>query len=134
VAAVGDADFERREEAEILLWEGQLHARSGDYDAALAAAEGIRELMEADANPRKLEAYHGLRGLVDLLQGNYEQSASHFEQSDLMKPYVKYHLALAQEGAGRTEEAKALFREVAEYNFNSVDFALVRRDALERAG
>ena len=35
--------------------------------------------------------------------------------------------------AGNGEEAKRLFAEVATWNFNSVGFALVRRDARERA-
>ncbi len=48
--------------------------------------------------------------------------------------YIRYHLALAEEGAGNSAEAKKLFREVSEWNFNSVGFALVREDAAAKAG
>ena len=48
---VGDQDFARQQEANILLFEGQLAARKGDYRTARAKAEKNRELLEADSNP-----------------------------------------------------------------------------------
>lgn len=129
---VGDQDFARQQEANILLFEGQLAARKGDYQTARAKAEKNRALLEADSNPRKFEGYLGLLGLVELLQGNSEKAVEHYRKANLTVMYVKYHLALALEGAGQTYEAKQLFKEVAEWNFNSVGFALVRKDALAK--
>jgi hypothetical protein len=57
----------------------------------------------------------------------------HYRSANLADEYTRYHLALALEGAGQTEEAKKIFAEVATFNFNSVGFALVRADALKRA-
>lgn len=131
---VGDPDFTRRQEAHVLQWQAELLARRGLYDQALARAEEHRALLEADANPRRFETYHALRGLIDLLQERYAAAIDHLEQADLEEIYVKYHLALAHQGAGDTERAEELFREVGEWNFNSVDFAILRRDALRRAG
>jgi hypothetical protein len=48
--------------------------------------------------------------------------------------YSKYHLALALDGAQQKDEARKLFKEVGEWNFNNVGYALVRKDALARAG
>ena len=48
--------------------------------------------------------------------------------------YNKYHLALALDGAQQTHEARKLFKEVGEWSFNNVGYALVRKDALARAG
>ncbi len=50
-----------------------------------------------------------------------------------MDPYIKYQFAVATEGAGDAARAKQLFREIADYNFNVVGFALVRKDALQKA-
>jgi hypothetical protein len=47
--------------------------------------------------------------------------------------YIRYQLAQALEGAGQTEEARALYQQVATFNFNSVGFALVGREAAEKA-
>lgn len=132
--SVGDGDFTRLQEANILLWQSQLEARRGDAETALALAEEHRALLADDRNPRRFEGYHGLLGLIALLDGRNAEAVEHLEQSDLGRIYVKYHLALAAEGAGQTERARKLFREVAEWGFNSVGYALVRRDALARMG
>ncbi|MCP3961377.1 MAG: tetratricopeptide repeat protein [bacterium] len=130
--SVDDPDFTRRQEANILLWQGQLLARRGDYDAAREKAEEYRVLLEGDNNPRRFEGYEGVMGLIALRQGNYPEASEHIRKSNLNIMYIKYHLALAEEGAGNLEEARKLFREVAEWNFNSVGFALVRKDAMAR--
>lgn len=132
--SVDDPDFRRRQQADIAFWEGQLAARQGDFDLAEQMAEEHRSLLEPDANPRRLEGYHGLLGLIALEQGDYAVAVAEFRQSTLALEYVRYELALALQGAGQVEEARALFREIGNYNFNSVGFALVRKDALARAG
>lgn len=90
--------------------------------------------MEPDANPRKMEPVHELKGFVALYQRNYGEAADHFAQGNLLDVYIKYQLALAQEGAGKTAEAKKLFRQVANHNFNDVGFGLVRKEASQKAG
>lgn len=130
---VNDPDFSRRQEADNLLWEGRLAARKGDYETAEARAQEHRKLLENDTNPRRFEGYFGLRGLIELSRGNPEQAVEQFRRANLNVMYVKYHLALALVGTGQSEEAKAIFKEVSEWNFNTVGFALVRQDAAERA-
>ncbi len=132
VEQVGAPEFARQQEANLLAWQSQLAARRGDWDAARARAEEHRRMLENDKNPRRFETYHGLLGLVELLQGRHVQAAEQLRKSDTSEVYVKYHLALAEEGAGNAEEAKRLFREVGEWNFNTVGFALVRNDSLGR--
>ena len=43
--------------------------------------------------------------------------------------YVQYERALALDGAGRSSEAKALFRRIAQYNVNGPSVAVSRADA-----
>ncbi len=129
---VGDDDFSRQQEANILWWDAELAARRGDLETARARAEAHRALLADDRNPRRFEGYHGLLGLIALLEGDHAQAVKEYRKANLNGIGVKYHLALAEEGAGNHEQAKKLFREVAEWNFNSVDFALVRRDALSK--
>ena len=131
--SVNKDEFTRNQEATIAYWQGQLDARRGDYAGALKEAKKYKELLEPDANPRKLENYHEVLGLVHLMQKDYAKAAAEYRQANLTVMYTKYHLALALDGAGQHAEARALFKEVGEWNFNTVDFALVRRDALRRA-
>jgi Tfp pilus assembly protein FimV len=62
------------------------------------------------------------------------KAAAEYREADLTDDYVRYQLALALEASGHAEDARRLFREVAEWNFNSVGFALSRRDAIRRGG
>ncbi|HJQ66340.1 MAG TPA: tetratricopeptide repeat protein [Gemmatimonadales bacterium] len=130
----GNAAFRRGQEAQIAYLQGWLAAKSGDYAAAREHADRINALLAPDANPRKLEPMHQLMGFIALYQQQYSQAAEHFRQGNPFDPYVKYQLAVATEGAGDAAEARKLFRAVADYNFNALGFALVRRDAQQKAG
>jgi tetratricopeptide (TPR) repeat protein len=132
---VGTEDSKRLQEANCLAWDGLLAAYQGEYELAAKKAEENAKLLEEDQNPRKLEAHHRVLGVAHLLQEDYAPAAEHLRQADHQNTmYIRYQLALAEEGAGNTEEARRLFKEVAEWNFNSVGFALVRKDAAKRAG
>lgn len=130
---VQDPNFARLQKAALVLFEGQLAARQGDFATAKAKAEENRKLMEADANARKLEGYYGLLGLTALLQKDYKAAVENYRKSDLTVIYNKYHLAESLENAGQKEEARRLYKDIAGWNFNSVDYALVRKDAIKRS-
>lgn len=130
---VGDEDFTRAQEANIAIWEGRLAARKGDYETARTKAAEVATLVEVQTNPRRMEGYHALMGLTSLLQRNHQEAVEHYRQANKNNIYHKYHLALALEGAGNAEEAMSLFKEVAEFNFNSAAYACIRNDAIERA-
>lgn len=131
---VGTDDARRLQEANCQYFDGLLAAYQGDAKGAAAHAGAIEALLESDDNPRKLEQAHLVLGISDLKAGNYAGAAEHLRQSDhANNMFVRYQLALAEEGLGNTEEAKKLFAEVASYNFNSVGFALTRNDATARA-
>src|SRR6266550_608230 len=130
----GNPAFTRGQQAQIAYLEGWWAARRGDYTAAQTQAERISQLLEPDANPRKLEPMHQLKGFIALYQGKYQEAAGHLRQGNPFDPYVKYQLAVATEGAGDAALAKKLFQEVADYNFNAIGFALVRKEARQKAG
>jgi tetratricopeptide (TPR) repeat protein len=129
---VGTAEFRRGQEANIAYWDGMLAARRGDFETAAAKADECARLVEPDANPRKMEPVHEMQGVIALEQENWAEAILHLEQGNLTNMYTKYLLALAHEGAGDAEQAQALFKEVAESNFNFVGFALVRQEAMEK--
>jgi len=130
----GNPAFKRGQQAQIAYLEGWWAARRGDYAAAHKQANRISELLAPDANPRKLEPMHQLEGFIALYQGKYQEAAGHLRQGNPFDPYIKYQLAVATEGAGDAAQAKKLFQEVADYNFNAIGFALVRKEAQQKAG
>ena len=131
----GDEDFARQQAATAAFWQGKLAAHQGDYEAARAKAEEFASLLADDDNPRKMERYHELRGLIALEQGEYEAAVEHYRQSNLSTSPgggdVKnsYRLAQALKGAGQEEEAAQLFDKIASWNFNSAWFAMLHEDA-----
>ncbi|MCH8203305.1 MAG: tetratricopeptide repeat protein, partial [Proteobacteria bacterium] len=121
--------------ANVASWQGRLAARRGDFALARQRAKENTELLEPVSNARKLEPYHNLMGLIALKEGNYAAAVAQYEQADHRNTmYIRYHLGLALVGAGEEERAKEVFTEVGLWNFNSVGFALMRKDALRRAG
>ena len=129
---VGTEEFKQIQEANIAYFDGQLAARQGDFRNAAKFAKQNSELVAAQDNPRKMENYHDLMGLINLKQGKFKKAVENYRKANLNVMYTKYHLALALDGAGEKEEARKLFKEVGEWNFNSVGYSLVRRDALLR--
>jgi tetratricopeptide (TPR) repeat protein len=129
---VGTEEFRRGQQATIAYWYGMLAARQGDFETAAARAEEVARLVEPYPNPRRMEPVHQLRGVIALEQENWAEAVQHLEQGNLANLYTKYLLALAHEGAGNSEEAQTLFKEVAESNFNFVGFALVRQEAMDK--
>ena len=130
-ARTGEAAVEARQNANVALWEGRLAAHLGDWETATALAEENRTLREPDADPRKLNGYHGLMGLIDLRQGNYTMAAEHYRQSNMDSPYNQFRLAQALEGAGEMEAADELYAEVAGNYFNNVTIAVLQTELAE---
>ncbi len=132
----GDENFARQQKATAVYWQGKLAARQGDQETAKARAEKFAELLANDDNPRRMERYHELLGLTALVQEDYDLAIEHYRQANLSTSAgtgdVKniFMLATALEGAGQSDEADELREEVANWNFNSAWFAMLRNDAV----
>lgn len=130
---VGTAAFRRSQEANIAYFDAWVAARQGDYTTAARATDRVGVAVTPDANPRKLEPVHELKGYIALYQGNFAEAAGHFAMGNLNDPYIKYQYAVALAGGGEKDKAQQLFRELAVYNFNNVGYALIRKDAQQKA-
>jgi tetratricopeptide (TPR) repeat protein len=129
----GSAGFRRAQEQNVAYFNAWLAARKGDYRTARRETDRLTALVTADANPRKMEPVHQLKGFVALYQGHNAEAAAHFAQGNLLDPYIKFQYAIALDGSGQREKAKALFSELAVYNFNSLGYALIRKEAQQMA-
>jgi hypothetical protein len=129
----GNADYKRQTEGDIAMNDARFAAFTGDYPKMREKIASYTKLTAADRNPTKNRRVHAVLGFAALFQKKYDEAVREFLQGDPDSIYEKYHRALALEGAGHTAEAKALFKEVADYNFNSAEYALVRADAVARS-
>lgn len=131
---VGTDDARRIQEANCHLFDGLLAAYQSQTKKATEHAFAIATLVGNDEDPRKLEPAHWIYGMSALQLGDFAGAVEHLRKADhANNMFVRYQLALAEEGLGNSEEAKKLFADVASFNFNSVGFALTRNDAAARA-
>jgi hypothetical protein len=129
---VGTEAFSKIQEAQIAFFDGQLAAWRGEYKTAAKLARQTAELVAGENNSRKMEPYHELSGLIALRQKNYKKAAAELRLADQTQLHNKYLLAQALEATNGKDEAAKLYKEVAENNFNTVDFALLRAPALKK--
>lgn len=130
---VGTADFRRGTEANIAFRHARLAIFKGDYATGDGETARFIRLIEQDRSPTKMRRVHALRAFNALFQKKYDEAVAEFDQSEPDAPYLWYHKALALEGAGKAAEAKALFKKVANHNFNFPAYAAVRPDAVAKA-
>lgn len=131
---VGTPAFSNIQETQIAFFDGQLAAWKGDYKTAAKLAQKTAALVAGESNPRKLEPHHELLGLIALGQKSYKKAVAELRLADQTQLRNKYLLAQALEATHASDEAKKLYKEVAENNFNTVDFALLRAEARKKAG
>jgi len=130
----GAEAFSKIQETQIAFFDGQLAAWKGDYKTAGKLAEKVAGLVAGEKNARKMEPYHELLGLIAARQKNFKKAVTELRLADQTQLHNKYLLAQALEATGGKDEAKKLYKEVAENNFNTVDFALLRADAKKKVG
>jgi len=131
---VGTEAFAKIQETQIAFFDGQLAAWRGDFKSATKLAQKTSELVAGENNARKTEPYHELLGLIALRQKNYKKAVTELRLADQTQLHNKYLLAQALEATNGKDEAARLYKEVAENNFNTVDFALLRAPALKKVG
>jgi Flp pilus assembly protein TadD len=133
LAQASDENVRRLGEADIAYFDGLLAARKGDAAMATAKADEIVKIVAPTANPQKDQPAHAVRGVLLLEQKDYAGAAAELAQANQNDMFVVYERALALDGAGKTAEAKALFRKIARYNFSGPAQAVARADAAKRS-
>jgi tetratricopeptide (TPR) repeat protein len=114
--------------AENILWEGLEATLSGYYEAAIVKACEIKMLVREDDDPRILADYQFLFGYVMYNQGRYGKAIEYLEEGDPSWLYNKYCLAKAYQANGEPDMATKHFKEVAAYDNNEVEYALIRNE------
>ena len=62
----------------------------------------------------------------------YSDALSHFEKANPNSVYTNYFKALANEATGNKDKAIELLKQVSVYNFNGVDYAVIRNEVKKK--
>jgi tetratricopeptide (TPR) repeat protein len=140
---VGTDPFRRARAADVAYMEGVVAAMRGRYDLALRKADESSAQLAPLQDSRKDERALILRGLVAVKRGQWESGITALDQAlatylggggiFAINQVLEYHRALALDGAGRTEEAQAIYRSIGTSNFVNIGIALFRADARAKA-
>ena len=117
------------QKANMHYWDAMASATEGDYEAAAEKADMIKRTLENIDDPNKLRPYHRVHAYVNYQKGDYEKALEHMANLDEDNVYDQYWMAKAYKMNGNEEKAMELFKEVADNNFNSVAYALVRNES-----
>lgn len=132
VAAASDPAVKKIADADVAYYDGLLAARKGDAEAARAKAEEIRSILASTTDPQKEQRTHAILGVLALEQKDFKAASEHLAGADPNDTYIMYERALALDGAGRSAEARLLYKKLSEFNFNGATVPVARREAAKR--
>ncbi len=107
-------------------------ALAGDIDAAHAAAQKIKRLVESGEDLEEWRDYNWLMGEILLIQEDNRGALANLLHAPKENPRVFYLLGTVHQKRGDRGRAAVCYRNVANYNRPSVLHAITHRDA-ERA-
>ncbi|MCZ7556380.1 MAG: tetratricopeptide repeat protein [Bacteroidia bacterium] len=131
-AALQNPMFVKYTESNLALLEGHMLARKGELAAAAALADKAERELQGTNDPRAMNGVHFLRGLVAHLSGKQQDAIGHFTPISNEMIEARYYAALAHEALGEKEQALKLYKEVVDWNFNDIQYALVRSKAVAK--
>lgn len=103
----------------------QHHFAEAEQQAALLLTEA-----NGRGNKNQVRLAHEALGLVALCAQRYDRAVEELLQASQQNPQNLYRLALAQQGAGRSDRAREFCERAARFNsLPNLNYALVRRNA-----
>ena len=106
-----------------------------EFDSAKVQLEEIRQYLSSRKNPNQERGYNEAAGFLELGQKNYAKALAYFATANSNDPYIWYYQAVAEEAAGDSKRATALYVKVTRWNqLDDMGYALVRSRAIARQG
>lgn len=116
-----------------LFDEALIACKRGEMELAWQKADALLEKIESGHNPRQMENHHALLGHLYLAERDIDKSVANFELANQEDPYTLFHFARAQNASGNPDKATKLYQKIADWNQNSLNYALVRNQAMGEA-
>jgi tetratricopeptide (TPR) repeat protein len=114
---------------EALFDEALIAAKRKDFTKAMAKADEYKAKIDVAKDPKAIENHHALLGRIYFEKGEYARVKEHLGQANQENPYTLYLLAVAESKVGDKTKAAELFKKVANWNEDSLNYAFVRSKA-----
>ncbi len=100
-------------------------------DTAREKTESFAAAVAARNLPFEVRRVHELQGLIALQEGDHALALTHLQQANQQNPRVLFAMARAAQAGGELGRARELARQVAHFNQLNLNYAHVRRQAVE---
>jgi tetratricopeptide (TPR) repeat protein len=124
--------FKEYYSSERLFWEAWVAAKEQKFDEALDKAAEYRAALEKMDDSRRLKYHIALLGHIAMSQGETRSAFELFKNASINDPFFHYLTASAKDKSGDKEAAAKYFRKAANWNSDSLQYALIRQKALAR--
>jgi tetratricopeptide (TPR) repeat protein len=128
------ARTKRNVQRQIVMARALVAAQAKDFTAAHAEAAKAKTMITPELPPAVTQAYQGMLGVIAVRQGNAKLALQHFKAADPEDVFTMFYTAEAMRMVGDTAGAAALYKKIANWNLNSVPYALVRVKATKALG
>jgi tetratricopeptide (TPR) repeat protein len=118
--------------SERLFWEAWVAAEQHRYDEALDKAAEYRAALEEMSDSMRLKYHIALLGHIAMTRGETKSAFELFKNASIDDPLFHYLTARAKDKSGDKETAAKYFRKAANWNSDTLHYALVRQKALAR--
>ncbi len=118
--------------SESLFWEAWIAAKEHKFDKALDKAAEYRTALEEMDDSKRLKYHIALLGHIAMSQGETRSAFELFKNASIDDPFFHYLTARAKDKSGDKEVAAKYFRRAANWNTDSLHYALIRQKALAR--
>jgi tetratricopeptide (TPR) repeat protein len=108
-------------------------AKQADWTTAAQKADKLKQQAEASMNPNEMETYFLVNGVIAYEKGDYDTAIEHLMKSSPSNPYAQFYLAQSYQQTDNPTDAQPLFTKVAQWNENTLEYALVRNKARSAA-
>ncbi|MGD9344685.1 MAG: tetratricopeptide repeat protein [Candidatus Aminicenantes bacterium] len=118
--------------SERLFWEAWVAAERHEYDEALDKAAEYRAAIEEMNDSMRLKYHIALLGHIAMTRGETRSAFELFKNASIDDPLFHYLTARAKDKSGDKETAAKYFRKAANWNSDTLHYALIRQKALAR--
>lgn len=118
--------------SESLFWNAWVAAKQQKFDKALDKAAEYRAALEQMNDSRRLKYHIALLGHIAMARGETRSAFELFKNASIDDPFFHYLTASAKDKSGEKEAAAKYFRRAANWNTDSLQYALIRQKALAR--
>ena len=131
---LGDENVSRGVKTDAFFQTAWVNILFGKYEVARKNLSTLKEIQQTTTDPTAMHGYYGLLGMANLMEGNYKQAISNFNNGDETNIYFNYFKGLSLRAVGEEESATKIFKELANINFANWDIAIVRSLANKQLG